>query len=198
MIHQPPGGLPTTKWPINHQVTHQLPDGPPTTRWHTNRPVTHQPPGGPPATMWLTSHHVTHNATTRKPTNHQFSHNRASHYYWGFLNHSCSNFGSWLDFCNSLLAGTSVLNLTTHCLIIRRSFQQLLFLLLEELSNIIYPCSFTATLVQNLARSNQLKMYHTLWYRANCCHCTAWKNTMPPIWAPTISWSDWGYILAHA
>ena len=42
------------------------------------------------------------------------SHSCASlNYYWGFQNHSCSNIvGSRLDFCNSLLAGTSVSNLT--------------------------------------------------------------------------------------
>ena len=45
-----------------------------------------------------------------------------------------------------------------HCQIICRPFQ--LFLLLEELSNIIYSCLLTLTVVQNLVRSNQLKVSH--------------------------------------
>ena len=45
-----------------------------------------------------------------------------------------------------------------HCQIIFRPFQ--FFLLLEELSNIIYFCLLTLTVVQNLARSNQLNVSH--------------------------------------
>ena len=44
-----------------------------------------------------------------------------------------------------------------HCQIICRPFQ--LFLLLEELSNII-SCLLTLTVVQNLVRSNQLNVSH--------------------------------------
>ena len=43
-----------------------------------------------------------------------------------------------------------------HCQIIFRPFQ--LFLLLEELSNIIYSCLLTLTVVQNLARLDQLSV----------------------------------------
>ena len=45
-----------------------------------------------------------------------------------------------------------------HCQIICRSFQ--LFLLLEELSNIIYSCLLTLTVVQNLVWPNQLNVSH--------------------------------------
>ena len=43
-----------------------------------------------------------------------------------------------------------------HCQVIFHLFP--LFLLLEELSNIIYSCSLTLTVVQNLAGSNQLNV----------------------------------------
>ena len=45
-----------------------------------------------------------------------------------------------------------------HCQIICRPSQ--LFQLLEELSNIIYSCLLTLTVVQNLVRSNQLNASH--------------------------------------
>ena len=45
-----------------------------------------------------------------------------------------------------------------HCQTICLPFQ--LFLLLEELSNITYSSSLTLTVVQNLARSNQLNVSH--------------------------------------
>ena len=50
-----------------------------------------------------------------------------------------------------------------HCQIIFCPFQ--LFLLLEELSNIIYSCLLTLTVVQNLARSNQLNVSHLMMQR---------------------------------
>ena len=45
-----------------------------------------------------------------------------------------------------------------HCQIICRPSQ--LFRLSEELSNIIYSCLLTLTVVQNLVRSNQLNVSH--------------------------------------
>ena len=45
-----------------------------------------------------------------------------------------------------------------HCRIICRTSQ--LFLFLEELSNIIYSCLLTPTVVQNLVWSNQLNVSH--------------------------------------
>ena len=50
-----------------------------------------------------------------------------------------------------------------HCQVIFRPFQ--LFLLLEELSNIIYSCSLTLTVVQNLARSSQLNVSYLVMQR---------------------------------
>ena len=77
--------------------------------------------------------------------------------------------GSRLDFCNSLLAGTSVSNLT-HLQLVQNTLARVvaqiishpsqLFRLLEELSNIIYSCLLTLTVVQNLVWSNQLNVSH--------------------------------------
>ena len=59
-----------------------------------------------------------------------------------------------------------------HCRIICRPSQ--LFLFSEELSNIIYSCLLTLTVVQNLVWSTS-SMYLTSWYTANYCHRTARK-----------------------
>ena len=45
----------------------------------------------------------------------------------------------------------------------------------QELSNIIYSCLLTMTVVQNLVWSTQLNVYLTSWYSANYCHRTARK-----------------------
>ena len=62
-----------------------------------------------------------------------------------------------------------------HCQIIFRPSQ--LFLLLEELSNNIYSCLLTLTVVQNLARSNQLYVSRFVMQRQLYvyCHRTARK-----------------------
>ena len=60
-----------------------------------------------------------------------------------------------------------------HCQIIFRPV--LLFLLLEELSNVIYSCLLTLIVVQNLVRSNQLNVSHFVIQRQLYCHLTTRK-----------------------
>ena len=65
-----------------------------------------------------------------------------------------------------------------HCRIICRPSQ--LFLFLEELSNIIYSCLLTLTVVQNLVWSNQLNVSHFV-DTVSTIAIAQPVNTMPPI-----------------
>ena len=87
---------------------------------------------------------------SRPPSHSYFS------YYWGFKNHSCSNSWPRLDFCNSLLAGTSVSNLTrfsvSRILLLELSHKNLGSATLRLFSRICIGFRFATELVSKLPR----------------------------------------------